>query len=49
VTQHREGAPLDLLLVNREELVDDVMVGGHHGHRDHQMTVFDSQRRKEEG
>ena len=28
---------LDLLLTNREGLVDDVMVGDHHRHRYHEM------------
>lgn len=42
--------PLDLLLVNREELVDDVMAGGHLVHTNHNMIrVFDSQRSKEGG
>ncbi|KAK4824398.1 hypothetical protein QYF61_014058 [Mycteria americana] len=36
----REGAPLDLLLVNREGLVGDVMVGGHLGCSDHNMIEF---------
>ncbi|GAB0203729.1 hypothetical protein GRJ2_002838500 [Grus japonensis] len=36
----REGAPLDLLLVNREGLVGDVMVGGCLGHSDHEMIEF---------
>ncbi|GAB0210066.1 hypothetical protein GRJ2_003472400 [Grus japonensis] len=36
----REGTPLDLLFVNREGLVDDVMVGGHLGHSDHKMIEF---------
>ena len=45
----REGAPLDLLFVNREGL-GDVMVGGCLGHSDHKMIrVFDSQRSKEGG
>jgi len=33
----REGAPLDLLFVNREGLVDNVMVVGCLGHSDHAM------------
>ncbi|KAK4820378.1 hypothetical protein QYF61_025454 [Mycteria americana] len=36
----REGAPLDLLFVNREGLVGDVTVGGHLGHSDHKMIDF---------
>ena len=45
-----EGAPLDLLFVNREGLVGDVMVGGCLGHNDHEMIrVFDSWRSKEGG
>ncbi|GAB0209002.1 hypothetical protein GRJ2_003365900 [Grus japonensis] len=36
----REGAPLDLLFVNREGLMGDVMVGGYLGHSDHKMTEF---------
>ncbi|GAB0203778.1 hypothetical protein GRJ2_002843400 [Grus japonensis] len=36
----REGAPLDLLFANREGLVGDVMIGGHLGHRDHEMIEF---------
>ncbi|KAM9590845.1 uncharacterized protein ACIBXB_005894 [Morphnus guianensis] len=45
----RESAPLDLLFVNREGLVGDVMVGGHLGHSNHEIIVFDSQRSKEGG
>ncbi|KAJ7397976.1 XPA, DNA damage recognition and repair factor [Pitangus sulphuratus] len=33
------GAPLDLLLKNREGLVADVMVKGHLGHTDHEMIL----------
>ena len=36
----REGAPLDLLFVNREGLESDVTVGGHLGHSDHEMIGF---------
>ncbi|KAK4822092.1 hypothetical protein QYF61_009792 [Mycteria americana] len=36
----REGAPLDLLFTNREELVSHVMVGGHLGQSDHKMIEF---------
>ena len=36
----REGAPLDLLFMNREGLVGDVMVGGRLGHSDHEMIEF---------
>ncbi|KAK4826886.1 hypothetical protein QYF61_012074 [Mycteria americana] len=36
----REGAPLDLLFVNREGLVGDVMVGGCLGQSDHEMIEF---------
>ena len=36
----RKDALLDLLLVNREGLVGDVMVGGCLGHSDHEMVVF---------
>ena len=36
----REGALLDLLLVNREELVGEVKVGGHLGCSDHEMIEF---------
>ncbi|GAB0186634.1 hypothetical protein GRJ2_001128700 [Grus japonensis] len=36
----REGAPLDLLFVNREGLVGNVMVGGHLGHSHHEMIEF---------
>ena len=44
----REGAPLDLLFMNREGLVGDVMVGGRLGHSDHEMIrVLDSWRSKE--
>jgi len=35
-----EGALLDLFFVNREGLVSDVMVGGHPGHSDHEMTAL---------
>ena len=33
----REGALLDLLFVNREGLVDDVVVGGQLRHSDHEI------------
>ncbi|PKU47773.1 nipped-b-like protein [Limosa lapponica baueri] len=36
----RESALLDLLLVNREELVGEVEVGGRLGHSDHEMIEF---------
>ena len=36
----REGALLDLLLVNREELVGEVKVGGRLGCSDHEMIEF---------
>ncbi|KAK4814312.1 LOW QUALITY PROTEIN: hypothetical protein QYF61_014826 [Mycteria americana] len=36
----REGNSLDLLIVNREGLVGDVMVGGCLGHSDHKMREF---------
>ncbi|KAK4831206.1 hypothetical protein QYF61_016043 [Mycteria americana] len=36
----REGAPLDLLFMNREGLVSDVMVGGCLGQSDHEMIEF---------
>lgn len=36
----REGAQLDLLFVNREDLVGDVLVGGSLMHSDHEMRVF---------
>ena len=36
----RGGALLDLLFTNREGLVGDVMVGGHLGLSDHEMTEF---------
>ncbi|KAK4824001.1 hypothetical protein QYF61_009126 [Mycteria americana] len=36
----REGAPLDLLFVNREGLGGDVMVGGCLGHSDHKMVLL---------
>ncbi|PKU47386.1 adaptin ear-binding coat-associated protein 1 [Limosa lapponica baueri] len=36
----REGALLDLLLVNREGLAEDVTVGGCLGHRDHETIEF---------
>ena len=42
----REGTRLDLLFVNREGLVGDVMAGGHFGHSDHELIVFDSWRSK---
>ena len=35
----REGAPLDLLFVNREGLVGDVVVGGHLGHSSHEIIM----------
>ena len=37
---NREGTPLDLLFVNREGLVDVVMVGGCLGHSNHEMIGF---------
>ena len=36
----REGALLDLLLVNREELVVEIKVGGRLGCSDHEMIEF---------
>jgi len=36
----RGGVPLDLLFTNREGLVGDVVVGGHLGLSDHEMTEF---------
>ncbi|KAK4828839.1 hypothetical protein QYF61_000896 [Mycteria americana] len=36
----REGAPLDLLFMNREGLVSHVMVGGCLGQSDHEMIEF---------
>ncbi|KAK4831137.1 LOW QUALITY PROTEIN: hypothetical protein QYF61_015440 [Mycteria americana] len=36
----REGAPLDLLFTNREELGSHVMVGGRLGQSDHEMIEF---------
>ena len=36
----RKDALLDLLFVNREGLVEDVMVGGCLGHSDHKMVEF---------
>ncbi|GAB0193393.1 hypothetical protein GRJ2_001804600 [Grus japonensis] len=36
----REGVLMDLLFVNREELVDDVAVGGRLGHSNHEMIEF---------
>jgi len=36
----REGALVDLLFANREELVGDVMVGLHLGHNGHEMIDF---------
>lgn len=42
----KEGTPLALLLVHRERLLSDVMVGGCYGHK---MAVFNSQRTKEVG
>ncbi|KAK4815696.1 hypothetical protein QYF61_006679 [Mycteria americana] len=36
----REGAPLDLLFMNREGLVSHVMVGGRLGQSDHEMIEF---------
>lgn len=45
----RGGAPLDLLIVNREGLMGDVMVRGCLGQSNHKIIVFDSQRSKEKG
>ena len=39
----REGTPLDPLFANREELVEDLMVGGHLGHSNCEVRVFNSQ------
>lgn len=36
----RGGAPLDLLLVKRQELVGDMMAKGHSGHRNNENIVF---------
>ncbi|KAM9628635.1 uncharacterized protein ACIBXB_017819 [Morphnus guianensis] len=36
----RDGAPLDLLFVNREGLVGDLVVGRCLGHRDHEIREF---------
>lgn len=36
----REGAPLDLFFANTEGLVDDVMVGGRLGQRNHEIIKF---------
>jgi len=45
----RQGAPLDMLLANGG-LECDVVVGGHLGHRDHEIIrVFNSWRSKEGG
>ena len=38
----RKGALLDLLIVNREGLVDDVAVRGRLGHSDHEIRVLHS-------
>lgn len=38
----REGSLLDLLFMNREELVRDA------GHRDHKIVIFNSQRSKDD-
>ena len=43
----REGTPLDLLFENKEGLVCDVMAGGHLGHSNHEMIVFNSWGRRE--
>lgn len=34
----RKPAILDLLFVNREGLVDDVVIGGHLGYSDHEVV-----------
>jgi len=39
----RGGASLDLWFTNREGLVEDVVVGGHLGLSDHEMTEFSVQ------
>lgn len=36
----RGGAQLDLLIVSREELMGDVVVGGRFGHSYHKMNEF---------
>ena len=45
----RGGALLDLLLVNREELVGEVKVGGHLGCSDHEMIKFSILRETKRG
>jgi len=45
----REGLPLDLLFANCEGVMVNVVVGGHFGHNDHEIIVFDSWRSKEGG
>lgn len=47
VTEPAREAPLDLLFVKGEGLVGDRRVGGGLGLGDHEMRVFDCQRRKE--
>ena len=49
VSQLGKASLLNVLFVNREELVGDVMVGGHLGHSDHEMIVFDSRGSKKRG
>lgn len=34
----REDTLLDLLPVSREDLVSEVVIGGHHGHSNHETT-----------
>lgn len=38
----REGAQLDLLIVNREGFVGDVIAGGCSGHTNHNFFFFNS-------
>ena len=45
----REGALLDLLFVNREGLVDDVVVGGQQRHNDHEIIEFSILRKAKRG
>lgn len=36
----RQGALLDLLFVNREDLVVELVIGGSFGHSDHEVVEF---------
>lgn len=36
----RKGALLDLIFVNRESLMDEMVISAHHGNGDHEVVKF---------